>query len=101
MIVAVFRSRLREEAREEYMAWAKRMTEMATAMPGYIAHKLFAAEDGERLMHVEFESEATMRAWGAHPEHIAAKRLGRERFFTAYRAQVCTVIHEVKFDPAG
>src|ERR1041385_7307122 len=83
MIIAIFRSRLREDAREEYMAWAKRMTALAIAMPGYLAHKLFTAEDGERLMHVEFESEATMRAWGAHPEHTAAKRLGRDRFFTA------------------
>ncbi|SRR5258708_30121436 len=35
MIVVVFRSRLRPEARDEYMAWAKRMAVIVTTISGY------------------------------------------------------------------
>ena len=48
MIVTVFRSRLRPGARGEYVALVDRMVELATTMPGYISHKGFFAEDGER-----------------------------------------------------
>jgi heme-degrading monooxygenase HmoA len=101
MIVAVFRSRLRPEIMDEYRAWAQRMTALAIGMPGYVAHKLFVADDGERLMHVEFESEEALRGWGTHPDHQKAKLLGRQKFFVEYRAQVCSVLHEVKFGPVA
>ena len=63
MIVTVFRSRVKAEAQSEYMKWAARMSELATGMPGYISHKGFLADDGEKVTIVEFESEETQRAW--------------------------------------
>jgi heme-degrading monooxygenase HmoA len=62
MIVVVFRSRPDAAAGEDYEATSARMEELAVTMPGYIAHKEFAAEDGERLTLVEFESEETVAA---------------------------------------
>jgi len=67
MIVTVFRSRLRPGAREEYIALVDRMVELAKTMPGYISHKGFFAEDGERVTIVEFEHEEGMRAWCTNP----------------------------------
>ena len=55
MIVTVFRSRLRPGVREEYVALVERMNELARSMPGYISHKGFFAEDGERVTVVEFD----------------------------------------------
>ena len=63
MIVTVFRSRLMPDVREDYVALADRMNEIARTMPGYISHKGFFAEDGERVTVVEFEDEEAMRAW--------------------------------------
>ena len=91
MIVTVFRSRLNPQAQDEYLRWAKRISELAASMPGYISHKGFVADDGERVTIVEFESEATQRAWAEHPEHREAQKLGRARFYTEYRLQVCEV----------
>src|SRR5690606_1178765 len=54
MIVTVFRSRLKPEGRDEYMALAPRMAELARTMPGYLSHKSFVADDGERVTIVEF-----------------------------------------------
>lgn len=94
MIVTVFRSRLDPQSEEEYLRWAARMSELARTMPGYLSHKGFTAADGERVTIVEFATEAGLRAWATHPEHAAAKRLGRERFFTEYRVQVCNVLRD-------
>jgi heme-degrading monooxygenase HmoA len=94
MIVTVFRARLVPEAESEYAQWAKRMSELAVTMPGHISHKLFVAADGERLTLVEFESEEAQRAWSVHPEHLQAKRNGRDRFYTEYHVQVCHVARE-------
>jgi heme-degrading monooxygenase HmoA len=100
MIVTVFRSRLLPEAQGDYAPMARRMSELAKTMPGYIAHKGFVAEDGERLTLVEFASEEGLKAWAIHPEHRQAKTLGRQRFFADYRVQICRVIRDTSFPAA-
>lgn len=91
MIVTVFRSRLNPEVQEEYQQWAARMSELARTIPGYVSHKGFVAQDGERVTIVEFESEEGLRAWARHPEHVEAKQKGRNSFFSEYRVQICRV----------
>lgn len=97
MILVVFRSRLAAEAGSDYEATAARMAELAAEMPGYVAHKQFSAEDGERVTIVEFENEETMRAWRLHPEHVNAQRKGRSTFYSEFRLTVCQVIREQRF----
>ena len=97
MIVTVFRSRLMPDVRQDYVALADRMNEIARTMPGYISHKGFFAEDGERVTVVEFEDEEAMRAWRMHPEHRAAQKLARERFYAEYNVQICEVKRETSF----
>lgn len=97
MVLTVFRCRLREEARTEYMALASRMAELATTMPGYRSRKTFVAEDGERVVLVEFEDEASQRNWSVNPDHVQAKKKGRESFYAEYTIQVCDVVRESRF----
>jgi heme-degrading monooxygenase HmoA len=98
MMVVVFRARRTPEGvGEEYRHWFLRMIELARNMPGYISHKGYAADDGERLTLFEWESAETLHAWAAHPEHIPVKRLGREKFYIEYHLQVCDVVRESKF----
>jgi heme-degrading monooxygenase HmoA len=99
MVLTVFRSRLRPDALAEYQPWAERMSALARTMPGYISHKGFVAEDGERVTIVEFESEETQRVWSANAEHLAAKKKGRHEFYSEYRIQVCTVQRESAYPP--
>lgn len=97
MIVTVFRSRVKTEAQSEYMKWAARMSELAKGMPGYISHKSFLADDGEKVTIVEFESEETQRAWALHPEHVEAKKMGRTDFYAEYKVQTCSLLRESRF----
>lgn len=96
MNVTIFRFRIADGAAREFFTAVQRMNELAATMPGYVAHKAFRAEDGEFLIHIEFEDEETMRAWGRHPEHLKAKADGRKTFFSEYRTQVCDLIRESK-----
>lgn len=97
MIVTVFRSRLRAGKTAEYNAEVERMSALARTMPGYISHKGFTADDGERCTIVEFEHEEGMRAWRMNPEHRAAQKKARERYYSEYSVQVCELARETKF----
>ena len=101
MIVTVFRSRLLPGARADYLALVDRMSELAKTMPGYISHKGFFADDGERVTVVEFESEEGMRAWRMNPEHRAAQKKAREVYYSEYNIQICEVVREAKFKRDG
>jgi len=97
MIVTVFRSRLVPGLKDEYLALVERMREIAVSMPGYVSHKGFTAEDGERVTIVEFESEETQRAWRMHPKHVEAQRQGRLKYYETFDLQVCSILHESHF----
>jgi heme-degrading monooxygenase HmoA len=101
MIVTVFRSRLRPGAQKEYEPMAARMSALVKTIPGYISHKGFVAEDGERVTIVEFESEEALGKWRIHPEHAEAKRYGTEHFFGEYRVQICTVVRDRSWTVGG
>ena len=98
MLITVFRSRLRPGVRDEYVALVDRMNEIAQTMPGYISHKGYFADDGERVTIVEFEHEEGLRAWRTNPEHVAAQKLARQKYYTSYHVQVCTLDRESKFE---
>ena len=93
MILAVLRSRLKPDILDEYAPVSKRMAELAPTTAGYISHKGFVAEDGERITIVEFESEEAMEKWRTHPEHVDAKRRGYREFYTYFSYQICSVTH--------
>jgi heme-degrading monooxygenase HmoA len=100
MIITVFRSRLKPGVRDEYVALVERMNRLARTMPGYMSHKGFFADDGERVTIVEFEHEEGLRAWRTNKEHVAAQKLAREKYYTEYHVQVCTLDRESKFKAA-
>ena len=102
MIVIVFRSRPTPDVDEAAVgALSQRMIEIASSMPGFVSYKDFAAEDGEFVTLVEFESHETLAAWRNHPEHLEAQRRGREEFFAEYTIQVCEPVRAYTFDVAA
>jgi heme-degrading monooxygenase HmoA len=98
MMVVIFRARRTPEGLgDEYKHWFLRMSEIACKMPGYISHKGYVAEDGERLSLFEWESADALHAWANHPEHVSVKQMGRQKFYTEYLLQVCEVVRQSKF----
>ena len=98
MVVIVFRARIKPDANQEaLMQTGRRMYELASSMPGYVSYKDFAAEDGENVSIIEFESLETLAAWREHPEHKSAQQRGRDEFFAEYHIQVCTPVRDYRF----
>ena len=88
-IVTVFRSRLRDDAGDEYGTTADEMERLGRAMPGFVDFKSFAAADGERVSLVTFADAESQRAWRTQVDHRAAQQAGRDRFYARYSIQVC------------
>lgn len=86
-VVTVFRSRLRPDARA-YPEHAARMSALAATMPGYLEHKVFTADDGERVTLVTFADRASHEAWGRHPEHREAQQAGVRDYYEEYSISV-------------
>jgi heme-degrading monooxygenase HmoA len=97
MVVTIFRNRLKPANVAEYYEWAERIAALARTMPGYISHKGFTAEDGERVTIVEFADEASQRAWSTEMQHVEAKKKGRADFYSEYKIQICSVQRESTF----
>ncbi len=73
------------------------MLEIAQSMPGFISYKVYVSEDGERCSIIEFDSHENLRAWREHPDHRAAQRLGRERYYQEYSLHVAEPQRESLF----
>lgn len=97
-LVVVFRSRLRPDVDLAALeAAGARMYELASAMPGFISYKDFAAGDGECLSIVEFSDMESLLAWRNQPEHVAMQQRGRDEFFANYEIQVCEPLRAYSF----
>jgi heme-degrading monooxygenase HmoA len=89
-VVTVFRSRLRPDA-DAYPEHAARISDLARTMPGYVEHKVFTADDGERVTVVTFTDRVSHDAWGRHPEHREAQRAGVRDYYEQYSISVGVV----------
>jgi heme-degrading monooxygenase HmoA len=97
-VVTVFRSRLRADA-DGYAGDAAAVSALARTMPGYVEHKVFTADDGERVTLVTFADRATHDAWRDHPEHRAAQRRGIASYYETYSIQVGSTDYASSFPP--
>ena len=90
--VEVFRHRIAPDFRGEFDALYERMLTVVKGLKGYISHKVFVAEDGERVLVGYFESFDAIEEWDVHPEHKYAKERGKTDIFTEYDVIVAEVV---------
>ena len=91
-VLTVFRSRLRDDGAAAYADHAERMSEIARTMPGYVEHKVFTADDGERVTVVRFADAASHAARARHPDHVEAQHAGRASYYDHYSITVAEVV---------
>ena len=87
-VMTVFRSRLRADGAAAYGEHAARMSALARTMPGYVEHKVFIADDGERVTLVRFADRESHDAWARHPDHREAQRAGIAGYYEEYSIAV-------------
>jgi heme-degrading monooxygenase HmoA len=99
MILVVFRSRARPDGDlDEYAKRSKRMHELVQQYPGFISIENFETPDGEEVSLELFESDESVQAWRANPEHREVQRWAREEFYSWYSVQASEVIRTYEVD---
>jgi heme-degrading monooxygenase HmoA len=95
--VAVIFTSLRTPVDEGYGVTADEMVELAAKQPGYLGLESARGEDGLGITVSYWESLDAVRAWKAVAEHRMAQKLGREKWYRAYKTRVCHVEREYGF----
>lgn len=98
--VVVFTS-ARSEGDDGYGAMADEMARLAAEQPGYLGIESVRGADGTGITAAYWRTEADARAWKQVARHAEAQRLGRERWYRAYRVRVARVEREYGFDAEG
>ena len=87
--VVIFRAQARA-LDADYSAMAAQMRELALTQFGCL--DFTAVTEGDQEIAVSYwPDEASIRAWKQHTDHLAAQRLGRERWYAAYSVEVAEV----------
>lgn len=92
---AVIFTSLRTEIDEGYELTADRMVELAAGQPGFLGVE--SAREGIGITVSYWESLEAIRQWKANTEHLAAQKLGRKQWYTAYKTRICLVERDYGF----
>ena len=96
--VAVIFSSLRStEDDEGYAAMAQEMERLAPQQPGYLGIESARDREGRGITVSYWRSAEDAKNWGAVADHAYAQRLGRTRWYRAYRVRVAEVRREYGF----
>src|SRR3984893_18333617 len=69
----------------------KRMVEIAESYEGYIGIEPARNPAGSGVAVIYWKDLATIQAFARHPEHLVAKKKGREIWYTHYLIRICKV----------
>ncbi|MEU6242958.1 antibiotic biosynthesis monooxygenase [Streptomyces sp. NPDC047024] len=82
-----------------YAAMSKRMAELGEAQPGYLGRESMTDADGRDLVVIYYTDAESITSWKAHPEHLEAQRLGRDRWYSSYTVEVARVERAYAWQP--
>ncbi|MEH3024156.1 MAG: antibiotic biosynthesis monooxygenase [Pseudomonas oryzihabitans] len=90
VLVAFVSQRSAED--EGYAAMAERMLALAREQPGFLGVESVRGEDGLGITLSYWTDQAAAAAWGAHPEHRDAQRLGHQRWYLWHATRIALVL---------
>jgi heme-degrading monooxygenase HmoA len=95
---AVLFSSIRTAADPEgYEAMAEEMLRLGSQMPGFLGIESARGMDGFGITISYWTTPDAIAAWKEHAEHRIAQRLGKQRWYEAFRLRVCRVEAERTF----
>ncbi|MBB2896130.1 antibiotic biosynthesis monooxygenase [Pseudomonas sp. AS2.8] len=90
VVIAFISQRADEDPAYERMA--ARMLELAQAQPGFLGVESVRGADGLGITLSYWTDQAAVAAWGAHPEHRQAQRLGQARWYRWHDTRVLRLL---------
>lgn len=86
---AVIFTSLRTDEDADYGAMAERMVELAQRQSGFLGME--SARDGVGITVSYWRDLESIRHWKAELEHKEAQRLGREKWYSAFKTRIARV----------
>ena len=86
----IFTSQRRQDD-EGYAAMAEAMGKLALSQPGCLGYESARGTDGIGITVAYFTDETAIHAWKANADHMAAQKLGKERWYEHYALRVARV----------
>lgn len=93
-VAVIFTSQRTSADDDGYAAMADTMNAQAKQQPGYLGIESARGGDGFGISVSYWRTSEDARAWKRVAEHVGAQRLGRERWYRAYRVRVAEVGRE-------
>ncbi len=90
----IFTSVLRPNS-EGYKEMADRMVALATEQPGFLGIESAREEVGITVSY--WSNLESIKNWKANVEHQEAQRLGRESWYSSFKARISKVERDYKF----
>ena len=86
---AVIFTSLRTEGDQGYAEMADRMVALAQTQPGFLGLESAREELGITVSY--WQDLASIKAWKQNIDHQLAQKLGRERWYQAYKTRIALV----------
>jgi len=96
-LIILFRSKLTDQAREDYQAMNAELEILVRQNPGFIDVKSYTAADGERLTVVWWRDEESLAEWRNLMRHREAQNTGRQKWYEYYNVDVATITRSRSF----
>ncbi len=93
---AVIFSSIKTEPDDGYAAMAEAMETLAATQPGFLGMETARAKVGLTVAY--FTDLESIAAWRANVQHLAAQKLGRERWYAAYKVRIARVERDYGFE---
>ncbi|MFB0616461.1 antibiotic biosynthesis monooxygenase [Streptomyces sp. AGS-58] len=93
----VFTSVRTDHDPDGYDRTGARLSGLVKDIPGFLGEDLAQTPGGLTISVVYFRDLAGIEQWRRHPEHLEAKRLGREHWFDRYVIHIARVEHAHAF----
>jgi heme-degrading monooxygenase HmoA len=92
----IFTSVRNMEPDDGYGEMAEPMAQLAARQPGYLGMETARESVGITVSY--WSDLGAIRAWKKDVDHLAAQRLGRERWYAAYRVRIARVERDYGFE---
>jgi heme-degrading monooxygenase HmoA len=96
-VAVIFTSQRTEDDQAGYDAMAAEMERLGAEQPGFLGIESARGSDGLGISVSYWRTVEEARAWKGVGEHLAAQRLGRERWYRMFRVRIAEVIREYGF----
>ncbi|KPN95415.1 antibiotic biosynthesis monooxygenase [Lysinibacillus sp. ZYM-1] len=83
---------------EDYGKMAEVIDTLAKQQPGFLRVESVRNEEGKGITVSYWESLEAIQAWKANAKHLTAQQLGKEKWYTNYKVEICQVMKDYSFE---